>query len=85
MEEIEVKLVRLCPNHGPVTDYDADFKCRLCGQYTKEEVIAGELALAPAMEREERLGRRRMCRECGKVYWHGAHWKNIRDRLERMS
>ncbi|OGN92105.1 MAG: hypothetical protein A2Z75_01285 [Chloroflexi bacterium RBG_13_50_10] len=66
MEEIEVKLVRLCPNHGPVTDYDADFKCRLCGQYTKEEVIAGELALAPAMEREERLGRRRMCRECGK-------------------
>ncbi|MHC1679663.1 MAG: Mut7-C RNAse domain-containing protein [Methanomassiliicoccales archaeon] len=26
-----------------------------------------------------------MCRECGKVYWHGAHWKNIRDRLDRIS
>lgn len=26
-----------------------------------------------------------MCRECGKVYWHGAHWKNIRDRLDSIS
>jgi len=26
-----------------------------------------------------------MCRNCGKVYWHGAHWKNIRDRLDRIS
>jgi len=26
-----------------------------------------------------------MCRECGKVYWHGAHWKNIRDRLDKIS
>lgn len=25
------------------------------------------------------------CRECGKVYWHGAHWKNIRERLDRIS
>ena len=25
------------------------------------------------------------CRECGKVYWQGAHWKNIRRRLEAFS
>jgi hypothetical protein len=25
------------------------------------------------------------CRECGKIYWHGAHWKNILDRLDRIS
>lgn len=69
MEEIEVKLVRLCPNCGPVTDYDADFKCKACGKYTKEEVIAGELALGPGAAiagREERYGQRRMCREYGK-------------------
>jgi hypothetical protein len=69
MEEMEVKLVRLCPNHGPVTEYDADFKCKLCGQYTKEEVIAGEVGIGPAAaaaEGEERYGRKRMCRECGK-------------------
>lgn len=24
------------------------------------------------------------CRDCGKVYWQGAHWKNIRGRLERF-
>jgi hypothetical protein len=69
MEEMEVKLVRLCPNHGPVTEYDADFKCKLCGQYTKEEVIAGEVGIGPAAavaEGGERYGRKRVCRECGK-------------------
>ena len=70
MEEIEVKLVRLCPNCGPVTDYNADLKCKACGQYTKEEVIAGEVGIGPAAavaEREERYERkRRMCREYGK-------------------
>jgi uncharacterized protein with PIN domain len=25
------------------------------------------------------------CEDCGKVYWQGAHWKNIRRRLERLS
>ena len=69
MEEIEVKLVRLCPNCGPVTEYDADLKCKACGKYTKEEVIAGELAVSPAAaiaEREGRYEQKRMCREYGK-------------------
>ena len=69
MEEMEVKLVRLCPNCGSVTEYDADLKCKTCGQYTKEEIIAGEVGIGPAAavaEREERYGRRRMCREYGK-------------------
>ncbi|MBM3118497.1 MAG: hypothetical protein FJ006_02930 [Chloroflexi bacterium] len=69
MEEIEVKLVRLCPNCGPVTDYDADFKCKACKQYTKEEVISGEVGIGPpgpGMEREERFERGRMCRVHGK-------------------
>ncbi len=26
-----------------------------------------------------------VCRECGKVYWHGAHWKNIQRRLDGLS
>lgn len=25
------------------------------------------------------------CQDCGKVYWQGAHWKNIRRRLEEIS
>jgi hypothetical protein len=71
MEEMEVKLVRLCPNCGPVTDYDANLKCRACGQYTKEEVIAGEVGIGPAgpiVEREEYMERRRrrVCRQSGK-------------------
>ncbi|HQN76169.1 MAG TPA: Mut7-C RNAse domain-containing protein [Methanomassiliicoccales archaeon] len=25
-----------------------------------------------------------MCQGCGKVYWQGAHWKNIRGRLDQL-
>jgi hypothetical protein len=25
------------------------------------------------------------CEDCGKVYWQGAHWKNIRKRMEALS
>lgn len=25
------------------------------------------------------------CRRCGKIYWQGAHWKNIRRRLDAIS
>jgi hypothetical protein len=71
MEEMEVRLVRLCPNCGSVTEYDADLKCKACGQHTKEEVIAGELPggpPGPPMAWEERPSERRMrrCREHGK-------------------
>lgn len=26
-----------------------------------------------------------MCQGCGKVFWHGAHWKNIGHRLDGLS
>lgn len=25
------------------------------------------------------------CRSCGKFYWKGSHWKNIRKRMERLT
>lgn len=24
------------------------------------------------------------CKSCGKIYWHGGHWKNIRERVRRI-
>ncbi len=24
------------------------------------------------------------CKGCGKIYWHGGHWKNIRERVEKI-
>lgn len=73
MEEQEVKLVRLCPKCGTeTTDYDADFRCSVCGQPTKEQVIAGETGMGPApppalaaeVGRPER--KKRMCHAYGK-------------------
>jgi len=25
-----------------------------------------------------------LCRDCGRVFWHGSHWQRINDRLERV-
>jgi uncharacterized protein with PIN domain len=25
-----------------------------------------------------------LCRDCGRVFWHGSHWRRISDRLERV-
>jgi len=25
-----------------------------------------------------------LCRDCGRVFWHGSHWQRISDRLERV-
>lgn len=25
------------------------------------------------------------CRNCGKIYWHGGHWKNIRERVRSLN
>ena len=25
-----------------------------------------------------------LCRQCGKLFWHGTHWERIRARLEQM-
>jgi len=71
MGEIEVKLVRLCINHGPTTNYDANFNCVECGEHTKEEVISGDMAIttqggimaeSPAVPARKK----RMCTQFGK-------------------
>jgi uncharacterized protein with PIN domain len=35
-------------------------------------------------EIESRQGQRWRCRECGKLYWQGGHWKGIKKRLEEL-
>lgn len=75
MEQMEVKLVRLCPTCGPTTNYDANLNCLACGAHTKEEVIAGDTGMGPmgpigpvpVMETTETFQRRkRMCNQYGK-------------------
>ena len=87
MEEMEVRIVRLCPKCGPTANYDAGLNCTVCGEHTKEEVISGDIAVvgspaAPFAETEVRLERRkRICREYGKEIaddarfcpYHGAN------------
>jgi RNA polymerase subunit RPABC4/transcription elongation factor Spt4 len=72
MSEIEIKLVRLCPNCGTTTNYDANKVCAVCGKDTKEEVISGDVTIvpppvSPLSETPARAPRKmRMCQEYGK-------------------
>ncbi|MBI5253540.1 MAG: Mut7-C RNAse domain-containing protein [Euryarchaeota archaeon] len=33
----------------------------------------------------ERISEFWECRSCGKIYWHGGHWKNIRERVRSLN
>lgn len=55
-------------------------------------VCNGELRGIPAEEAREKVPEGTfennhefyMCTRCGKIYWKGAHWKNIRERLGEL-
>jgi uncharacterized protein len=57
-------------------------RCSLCNGVlarVSKSTVAG--VLPPGTADRHRLFY--VCRGCGKVYWHGAHWKKLR-RLERL-
>jgi uncharacterized protein with PIN domain len=59
-------------------------RCTACNgplEKADKELVRGRVAEGTWREHQEFW----MCRRCGKVYWQGAHWKNIRGRLERIS
>jgi len=35
-------------------------------------------------ELEEAEGEKWRCTGCGKLYWHGSHWRNIEEALDRI-
>lgn len=58
-------------------------RCMECGgelDTLSPEEVAGEVP--PAVIENNREFFR--CRGCGRVFWHGSHWKRIGDRLERV-
>jgi uncharacterized protein with PIN domain len=69
--------------------YDLTFsedlsRCTVCNGelilVTKEEAAEG--VPEGAMRSNEQFFR---CRSCGKFYWKGSHWKNIRKRMETLA
>ncbi|MGA3020349.1 MAG: Mut7-C RNAse domain-containing protein [Candidatus Micrarchaeales archaeon] len=56
--------------------------CPICNSLIKKVNKENVKGVVPsdAYERHRLFYR---CRKCGKTYWHGTHWKRIRDRLRR--
>ena len=44
------------------------------------EAISGRVPPGVVRDREEFF----LCRSCGRVFWHGSHWRRIGDRLDRV-
>jgi uncharacterized protein with PIN domain len=82
------------PPSGSMTD-QLEMVLRETGLHVREArcmECGGELDKADKAELKERIPPRTyrwldeyfLCRQCGKLFWHGTHWERIRARLEQM-
>lgn len=59
-------------------------RCAICNGELER---VGEDEIEKGSEEIKRISREYelwKCRECGKIYWHGSHWKNIEKIIERV-
>jgi len=83
-ETEEERLAQMASTFGVLLDADmAETKCPECGSDLKEtpkNVLAGEVPLA-SLKLYDKFWK---CTDlnCGKVYWVGSHWKQIRQTLD---
>jgi uncharacterized protein len=91
-------LADLCQRSG--TDCMLIASDRLGGQLVEMEMAGVELKIAPnrcticngvlleapAEARPDHLDEKQVwrCEACGKLYWHGSHWKKICERFEEL-
>jgi uncharacterized protein with PIN domain len=81
---LEEQLSQLLSESGATVTFPEKTRCASCNgeldPATKEQV-AGKVHPS-VIERNDRFW---ICRSCGKVYWEGSHWKNIRRIYEAIS
>ena len=58
-------------------------RCTMCNGTLEELGRENVIDLVPkgTLEQNSEFYR---CRDCGKVYWKGAHWENIRKKMDRI-
>jgi uncharacterized protein len=58
-------------------------RCMQCNgelDVVSDEAVAGRVPPGVLRDHAEFF----LCRGCGRVFWHGSHWRRIDDRLERV-
>ena len=86
-----VRLIYLKPGLSPVEQLARvlkalriglrDTRCMECGGALEERELEEVRESVPPRV-SERFTRFFVCSGCGKVYWRGTHWQNIREKLE---
>jgi len=82
-DDLDVQLSAVAERFGLRFDRERT-RCTSCnGELEKvaKETIRGKVEEGTWNEQRDFW----LCRSCGKVFWQGAHWKNIRRRLEELS
>ncbi len=78
-DELDSQLLQVRETYHLVSDESAA-RCTLCNgqlQLIQKEEAKGEVPPG-ALENHQEFSR---CSTCGKLYWKGSHWDNIRKRL----
>ncbi|HOE52110.1 MAG TPA: Mut7-C RNAse domain-containing protein [Methanomassiliicoccales archaeon] len=81
--ELEGQLLTVVERFGLSTE-GRMARCSACNgelEAVGKEAVAG-LVEAGTLSGHAEFWR---CRDCGKIFWQGAHWRTIRDRLQRVS
>lgn len=82
-DDLDVQLAEIARRFSLRLDLSRT-RCPTCNgelERAGKEEVKGSVAPGTLRAHEEFW----RCRGCGKVYWHGAHWKNIIPRLEGIS
>ncbi len=82
-DTLEKQIAEIVKETGAVLSFPDKTRCSACN---------GELALRPKKDVEDKVipevykrhDRFWVCKNCGKAYWEGSHWKNITAMFERV-
>ena len=58
-------------------------RCSICNRilFNIDKNKLKNLVLEPILEKYEEF---RVCRKCGRIYWKGSHYKQIKDKLKKI-
>jgi len=82
-DDVDEQLRQVSEAFGLVAD-EGMVRCTVCNgdlEPMAKERLTGKVPEGALSIHEEFF----MCKSCGKVYWKGSHWNNIRKRLAALS
>lgn len=82
--ELQEQLRQLVAERGIVVRDSPEFaRCAACNGEI-EKINKEEAAHKIPEKVLERIDEFWACKDCGKIYWHGGHWKKIKEQVQKI-